>query len=163
MRNNCFAKKGNARGSVVAVMTAVFVACAMLISVPVQAAVTSSSPADKAGYGGIKWQRHLSSDSGFHNSTPPVIEGDVIFSAAGKKLYMLDKDTGKVIDSVSLSKTVLYGSRPVTYSDGMVYVSENGGTIQAFKVSGSSLTKKWTSHPKNGSSAYGGQNVNEIT
>jgi outer membrane protein assembly factor BamB len=130
----------------------------MLISAPVQAAVTSSSPVDKAGYGGIKWQSHLSSDSGFHNSTPPVIEGSRLFSAAGKTLYMLNKDTGKTIASAKLTGSVYYGSRPVTYSDGTVYVSENGGTIQAFAVSGSTLTKKWTS-----TKSYGGQNVNAIT
>ena len=163
MKMYCKTRSIKTRRAFTAALTAVFVACSMLIAAPVQAAVTSSSPADKAGYGGVKWQRHLASDSSFHNSTPPVIEGDVIFSAAGKKLYMLKKSSGKTIDSVSLSETVLYGGRPVTYSNGTVYVSENGGTIQAFKVSGSSLSKKWTSHPENGDSAYGGQNVNEIT
>ena len=70
---------------------------------------------------------------GFVNTpTTPVVVGNTLIVAAGKKLFKLDAQTGDEIKSVSLEGTVGFAVAMPLYADGKIFVQLDGGKVQAF-------------------------------
>lgn len=64
--------------------------------------------------------------------TTPVVVGDTLIVASGKKLYKLDAQTGDELESAVLSGSLGFGVATPLCADGKVFVQLDGGKIQAF-------------------------------
>lgn len=82
--------------------------------------------------GGLKWGVKLSASS----ASPPIVEGDYIYTASGKYVYKLNKNTGAAVKkSAALSGSMGYTTLPLTCEEGMIFVPVYGGKIEVFSAS----------------------------
>lgn len=89
-------------------------------------------------------------------STPPLLLGGNLYTAAGKFIYRLDKQTGEVLAvSEELKGSMSYALNSLTYAEGMIFAQIGNGQIQA--VSATTLESLWISEP------VGGQTLSPIT
>lgn len=89
-------------------------------------------------------------------TTPPLVIGDVVYTASDNYVYCYDKTTGAELGrSDKLKGTVGHALHPMVYVDEKLYVvTDNGGArIEALDVSNPTEPKlKWTSDAKPGTS-----------
>ncbi|MDD6300071.1 PQQ-binding-like beta-propeller repeat protein [Hornefia butyriciproducens] len=108
------------------------IAVAMLMPASAFAAVTTAATPVGTWNTHLKW-RFITSGKpmDFTNApTPPAVDGNYVYFVAGKKLYKLDKDTGKVLAGSTLPGTVGFGTSPVAVdSSHNVYVFVNGSCV----------------------------------
>ena len=80
-------------------------------------------------------------------TTPPLIVGNYIYTASGKKVYRLDKKTGEQLKvSDALNGSVGFGLHPMVYAKGMLFVMTNvEGMVYIEAVNATTLQKEWTS------------------
>lgn len=117
--------------------------------------VTDASTPDDPEKTAQKWAIMIGGD---YNSscTPPIIAGGYVYTAVGKYIYRLDKDTGEILAvSEELAGDVVFALNPMTYAEGMLFVQIGKGRIQA--VGCDSLRSIWISEK------LGGQTLSPIT
>ena len=86
--------------------------------------------------------------------TPLVVDNYVFVSTQNNKLYKLDKNTGAIVKEAKLAKRVEFFSY-ATYGDGMIFVPEEDGTIEAFNAD--TLDSLWRTE------SFGGQSNCQVT
>ncbi|MDO4288846.1 MAG: Ig-like domain-containing protein [Eubacterium sp.] len=86
--------------------------------------------------------------------TPLVVDNYIYIPTQNNKLYKLDKGTGAIVAEAQLSKKVGFFSY-ATYGDGMIFVPEEDGTIEAFNAD--SLDSLWITE------SFGGQSNCQVT
>lgn len=102
-----------------------------------------------------KWINSDINSAAYATVGTPLVVGDNIYVATqNKKLYKLNKSTGAVEDEAALSANVGFFSY-ATYGDGMIFVPEDGGIVEAFNAS--TLDSLWRSE------AFGGQSNCQLT
>lgn len=74
--------------------------------------------------------------------TAPIIAEEYIYTAAGSSLYKIDKVDGEIISEVKLSNSI-NSVESLTYGDGMIFVPESNGIIEAYDAL--TLDLLWTS------------------
>ncbi|WP_373215754.1 cadherin-like beta sandwich domain-containing protein [Ruminococcus sp. 5_1_39BFAA] len=90
------------------------------------------------------------------SSTPPLILGGNLYTAAGKFIYKLDKETGEILAvSDELAGSLVFALNCLTYAEGMLFAQIGDGQIQA--VSATTLKSLWVSEP------IGGQTLSPVT
>ena len=117
--------------------------------------ITESSTPDDPEKTTEKWAIMIGGD---YNSscTPPIIAGGYVYTAVGKYIYRVDKDTGEILAvSEELAGDVVYALNPMTYAEGMLFVQIGKGRIQA--VGCDSLKSVWISEK------LGGQTLSPIS
>ncbi len=128
----------------------------------VNMAIRSAKTPTAAKYTKLKWAVKMSNEK-WTSPTPPIIlnnvevDGevrDVLICAMKKKLYMVDKETGKVLKSSAMKGNAGFATNPVTYAEGMVFV-QLSNQIQAFDAT--TLQSVWLSEK------IGGQTISPIT
>jgi len=88
--------------------------------------------------------------------TPPLILDGYLYTAQGRYVYKLDKETGeKVATSVKLDGQIGYAMNPIVYANGELYIQINNGRVQALDAV--SLKSLWVSEE------VGGQTLSPIT
>ena len=71
--------------------------------------------------------------SGYKSApTPPTVVQSTILVVSGVKLYKLNAQTGEEISSVKMQGSTLYSTVAPLFADGKVFVSLDGGIVQAF-------------------------------
>lgn len=111
-----------------ALMLGVFCVSSFAVSEPCSYITDSKTPVTQ---GRLKYSKKLG--PGFMNTpTTPVVVGNTLITAAGKKLYKLAAQTGKELKSADLEGSVGFAVCPVLYAKGKVFVQLDGGKIQAF-------------------------------
>lgn len=103
----------------------------------------------------LKWAEPVA--SGYAEScTPPLILDGYAYTAQGRYVYKLDKETGKKkAQSVRLAGQLGYALNPILYANGMLFVQINNGRIQALDAK--TLESLWISEE------VGGQTLSPIT
>ena len=86
--------------------------------------------------------------------TPLVVDNYVFVSTQNNKLYKLDKNTGAIVKEAKLAKKIEFFSY-ATYGDGMIFVPEEDGTIEAFNAD--TLDSLWRTE------SFGGQSNCQVT
>ncbi len=108
--------------------------------------VTTNTPTTAANTE-LKWEKALGSGWSA-NPTPPTVVGDYVYTAAGTKLYRLDKATGEKlapVDGFTLDGDVGFTTNPMAYADGSLYIQISNGRIEKVDVSNpDSFTRDWT-------------------
>lgn len=90
----------------------------------------------------LKWAVNIGG-SWSSSCTPPVILGGCLYTAAGKYLYKLDRDTGeKLAVSKELAGSVGFALNPITYAEGMIFIQMQD-RIQALDAT--TLESVWVS------------------
>lgn len=117
--------------------------------------VTGVSTPENADEVSEKWAVQISGE--WSNSfTPPLLLGGALYTAAGKYVYKLDKDTGEILAvSEELKGSMVFALNSLTYAEGMVFAQIGNGQIQA--LSATTLESVWISEP------LGGQTLSPIT
>lgn len=101
---------------------------ALAVSEPRSFLTDSKTPVSA---GKLKFSKKLG--QGFVSSpTTPVVVGNTLIVAAGKKLFKLDAQTGGEIKSASLADSVGFAVAMPLYADGKIFVQLDGGKVQAF-------------------------------
>ena len=86
--------------------------------------------------------------------TPLVVDNYIFVATQNNKLYKLDKNTGAIVKEAKLAKEVGFFSY-ATYGDGMIFVPEEKGTIEAFNAD--TLDSLWRTE------SFGGQSNCQVT
>lgn len=86
--------------------------------------------------------------------TPLVVDNYIFVATQNNKLYKLDKNTGAIVKEAKLAKKVEFFSY-ATYGDGMIFVPEEEGTIEAFNAD--TLDSLWRTE------SFGGQSNCQVT
>ena len=86
--------------------------------------------------------------------TPLVVDNYIFVATQNNKLYKLDKNTGAIVKEAKLAKKVEFFSY-ATYGDGMIFVPEEEGTIEAFNAD--TLDSLWRTD------SFGGQSNCQVT
>lgn len=100
----------------------------------------------------IKWTTQISKSfsSGFCSC---VLYKDCLYTAADKKIYKIDRSTGKIIKTAALYTAIGY-TYYITQAEGKIFVQLKNGAIQAF--SADTLDSLWISEtPQSGSNGQG--------
>lgn len=91
--------------------------------------VDKATPSD-ADTAGLKWAEKFGSF--IATPTPPLILDGYLYVGMQKKVYKIDKTTGKkVAESDEMVASVGYAMNPLTYADGKIFVQVGKGMIQA--------------------------------
>lgn len=103
----------------------------------------------------LKWAAPIA--QGYSQScTPPLILDGHAYTAQGRYVYKLDKETGEQkARSVKLAGQLGYALNPILYAQGMLFVQINNGRIQALDAN--TLESLWISEE------VGGQTLSPIT
>lgn len=102
-----------------------------------------------------KWSLQIGG-SWNESCTPPLILGGYLYTGAGKYIYKLDKETGKILMvSDQLKGSLVFALNPLTYAEGMIFAQIGNGQIQA--ISATTMKSLWISE------AIGGQTLSPIT
>lgn len=103
----------------------------------------------------LKWAAPIA--QGYTQScTPPLILDGYAYTAQGRYVYKLDKETGKqMAQSVKLAGQLGYALNPILYAEGMLFVQINNGRIQALDAK--TLESLWISEE------VGGQTLSPVT
>ncbi len=103
----------------------------------------------------LKWAAPVA--KGYTQScTPPLILDGYAYTAQGRYIYKLDKETGKqMAQSVKLAGQLGYALNPILYANGMLFVQINNGRIQALDAK--TLESLWISEE------VGGQTLSPVT
>lgn len=117
--------------------------------------ITGASTPENAAEVSEKWAIQLSGE--WSNSfTPPLILGGALYTASGKYVYKISKETGEILaTSKELKGSMVFALNPLTYAEGMVFAQIGNGQIQA--LSATTLESVWISEP------LGGQTLSPIT
>lgn len=102
----------------------------------------------------LKWNKALGTGWGNAPSVPIIVDNKIV-TMMGKKLYMLDAETGDVLKESEMVATPNYGYTPLTYANGMIFCPLTEGTIQAFHAT--TLESLWVY-----SDPLGGQSLSPI-
>lgn len=102
-----------------------------------------------------KWAKQVAPNY-TDSCTPPLILDGYLYTAQGRYVYKLDKETGeKVMTSEKLEGQIGYAMNPIVYADGELYVQINNGRVQALDAK--NLQSLWVSEE------VGGQTLSPIT
>lgn len=103
----------------------------------------------------LKWATKMA--EGYTQScTPPLILDGYVYTAQGRYVYKLDKETGeKKAESPQLEGLLGYALNPILYAEGMLFVQIDKGRVQALDAK--TLESLWVSE------AVGGQTLSPIT
>lgn len=105
-----------------------FCVCSFCVSEPRSYLTGAKTPITA---GKLKFSKKLG--AGFMNTpTTPVVVGNTLIVAAGKKLFKLDSKTGETLKSADLAGSVGFAVAMPLYANGMVFVQLDGGKVQAF-------------------------------
>ena len=109
----------------------------------------------------LKWEQKLGKGWESAPAVPTVGDDGYIYVASGEILYRLDKNTGKKLDPVKGLKLEDmvggYGTNPMAYNNGKLYIHIGSGRIEAVDVSNPKELKHiWTSEK------IGGQTISPI-
>lgn len=101
--------------------------------------VTSSSTPVSEQEAVLKWTQSFG--TGWSASpTPPLVVGDKIYVAVAKKMYELDKETGRVLrQSPEFKENIGYAMHPPVLANGKLFIPIARGKIQAVNLSDMSL------------------------
>lgn len=103
----------------------------------------------------LKWAA-LMAEGYTESCTPPLILDGCVYTAQGRYVYKLNKETGeKELQSSKLDGQLGYAMNPVLYGGGMIFVPINNGRIQALDAR--TLKSLWVSE------AVGGQTLSPLT
>lgn len=109
------------------------------------------------------WSNSEIVPDGLYTCGTPLVIGNYIYVPTGgiytsdpQMLYCLDKSTGKVLGKTKLSTATGYFSY-ATYGDGMIFVPESNGIIEAFTFDGSEFHRVWISEE------IPGQSISQLT
>lgn len=117
--------------------------------------ITQVSTPEKKEETSQKWAMRLGGDWNAA-STPPLLLGGELYTAAGKYIYRISKETGEVLAvSEELKGSMSFALNPLTYAEGMIFAQIGNGQVQA--VSAKTLKSLWVSEP------VGGQTLSPIT
>ena len=117
--------------------------------------ITNVSTPEKIEETTLKWGIKLGNDWNAA-STPPLLLGGQLYTAAGKYIYRMDKSTGEVLAvSEELKGSMSFALNPLTYAEGMIFAQIGNGQIQALNAK--TLKSLWVSEP------VGGQTLSPIT
>lgn len=117
--------------------------------------VTSVSTPNNAKETSEKWSLQLGG-SWNESCTPPLILGGYLYTGAGKYIYKLDKETGKILMvSDQLKGSLVFALNPLTYAEGMIFAQIGNGQIQAINVT--TMKSLWVSE------VVGGQTLSPVT
>lgn len=113
------------------------------------ASVTNSAPPSVVNYGGLKWSKNLG--TGYTNApTPPMVQGDYVYVGMNQTLYKLDKETGVIVNQMTLADTFGYATAALTYAetpDGkhVIFAPISEGVVQA--IDADEMTSLWVTAP----------------
>ena len=117
--------------------------------------VPSVSTPNNAKETSEKWSLQLGG-SWNESCTPPLILGGYLYTGAGKYIYKLDKETGKILMvSDQLKGSLVFALNPLTYAEGMIFAQIGNGQIQAINVT--TMKSLWVSE------VVGGQTLSPVT
>ena len=74
----------------------------------------------------------------------PIIVDDYLYTYAGTKIYKIDTVSGEVLATGTMDHASSFAINTPTYADGMLFVGEANGTIQAFNAD--TLQSLWIYH-----------------
>jgi len=118
----------------------------------VNMAITAvQTPKDKVA---LKWNKTLGTGWGGAPSVPIIVDNKIVVMT-GKKLYMLDAESGEIKKQADMVSTPNFGYTPPTYANGMIFCPLSNGTIQAFDAN--TLESLWVY-----SDPLGGQSLSPI-
>ena len=129
----------------------------------VNMAIRSAKTPTTAKYTKLKWAVKMGTAL-WMSPTPPIIlndmeidgvKHDVLISAMGKNIYLVDKESGEVLKSAPMQGSAYFATNPITYAEGMVFVQLDNN-IQAFDAT--TLESVWLSERFSG-----GQTISPIT
>lgn len=90
------------------------------------------TPVDKND-AALYWAVQAADISVWESDTAPILVGDELIYADSSSLHAIDKDTGEILDKTgTLAASNYYGSCSLIYADGMIFVGEDSGVVQAF-------------------------------
>lgn len=102
-----------------------------------------------------KWSAQLGGEWS-SSATPPLILDGYLYTAAGRFVYKLNKETGEIAAvSEELAGDMVFALNSLTYGEGMIFAQVGNGQIQA--LSASTLKSLWISEP------IGGQTISPIS
>lgn len=97
----------------------------------VNMAITSvNTPKDKVS---LKWSTKLGTGWGAAPSVPIVVDNKIVVMS-GKKLCMLDAQSGEIVKEAEMAAVPNFGYTPPTYANGMIFCPLTNGTVQAFNA-----------------------------
>ena len=110
-----------------------------------------------------KWVATLKSSSEWNTSvSDPLLVGDFVYIAVGSKLYKMDVDTGKTVESgeAALAAAIDSTSRMV-YVNGLILVPLSSGRLQALTVD--TLSTKWVTDALPNGTQGNQQSISSVT
>ena len=106
--------------------------------------VTNAKTPRTAGEAELKWAANdgATKDSwGYSLPTSYIMVDGMIITASGDKLSQIDPATGALVQSVTMAGSRGYAYMSPAYGGGMIFVSLEGGKVQAFDAQ--TLESKW--------------------
>lgn len=101
------------------------------------------TPTTKAG-ASLYWATKLGNGYDSGAAGVPIIVDDYIYNYAGKKLYKIDKISGKIVAEGTMDHSSSFAINSPTYAEGMLFVGLSNGCIQAFNAD--TLESLWIYH-----------------
>lgn len=95
----------------------------------------------------LYWATKVGEGYGAGAPSSPIIVDDAIIYTTATTIVKVDKTTGQVLKTGTMSKTSAFNITPPTYADGMIFVALGAGTIQAFNAD--TLESIWVYHNDN--------------
>ena len=82
----------------------------------------------------VKWVKQPGQELSAKAVSAGIIVNDRLYAYAGNILFMMDKDTGEILNSRKMTAETGYQYMPPVYGDGMIFVAQNGGAVEAFNA-----------------------------
>ncbi len=82
----------------------------------------------------VKWVKQPGQELSAGAVSAGIIVNDHLYAYAGKMLFMMDKDTGEILNSHQMTAQTGYQYMPPVYGDGMIFVAQTGGAVEAFNA-----------------------------
>jgi len=118
----------------------------------VNMAITSvQTPKDKVSF---KWSTKLGTGWGAAPSVPIIVDNKIVVMS-GRKLCMLDAQSGEIVKEAEMAAVPNFGYTPPTYANGMIFCPLTNGTVQAFNAA--TFESLWVY-----TDPYGGQALSPI-
>ena len=102
----------------------------------------------------LKWVQNEASTK-FSPGTYLIVDNKIVYTS-GTKISLINKDTGKIEKTATMDGSRGYAYMPPVYGGGMIFVSLNGGKIQAFDAK--TLESCWVYTDE-----FGGQALSNLT
>lgn len=97
-------------------------------------AVTDAATPINSDAVSVKWVKQIGQELSAGATSAGIIVNNRWYGYAGKTLIMVDKDSGEILNSQQMTASTGYQYMPPVYGDGMIFVAQSGGAVEAFNA-----------------------------